>query len=184
MIRTSSAAALALVAVAASGCDRTTALDITPELEEETSFETGLDGWSVDRQAGSAGSAAVTTGDASEGSSYVRVTLDAGTDFVWLERAYTLEPNTPYSVTISADLRVFDGAADVRLGAFTGDPDGSGLRSEGPVPESWTRSLTPVPVTSDDQGRVWVAVGMAGVGQAGAFGVDRLGASFLRTGSN
>lgn len=184
MIHSSSAALLGLLAVAVSGCDRTTSLDLTPELEEESSFESGLEGWSVDRRTGSTGSAAVTSGEASVGSSYVRVTLDAGSDFVWLERAFTLEPNTPYSVTVSADLRVFAGSADVRVGASTGDPDGSGFTSEGPVPEAWTRTLTPIPVTTDAQGRAWVAIGMAGTGQAGAFGVDRLGASFLRTGGN
>lgn len=182
MIRSSSAAVVTLLAVSVAACDRTTSLDIVPELEEETSFETGLEGWSVDRGAGSAGSAAIVTGDASEGSSYVRVTLDGGADFVWLERFFVLEPNTPYSVTVFADLRAFDGSADIRVRALGADPDGSGFASQGPVPDAWERTLAPVPVTTDGQGRAWVALGVAGTGQPGTFGIDRLGASFLRTG--
>lgn len=174
---------LALTLMAAAGCDRTAALGVTPELEEETSFEQGLDGWSIDRTPTTTGSGSITGGEASAGSSYVRIALADGTDFVWLERQFTLQPSTSYNVTLSADLRTFAGAADVRVYAGAADPDGSGFTSEGPVPASWTRTLSPRPLTTDGQGRVWVALGMSGTGQAGAFGVDQLGAVFLRAGS-
>lgn len=174
---------LALTLVAATACDRTSALEVTPELQEETSFEAGLDGWSVDQTPATVGSGAITSGEASAGSSYVRITLGDGGDFVWLERAFTLEPSTSYSVTVSADLRAFTGEADVRVYAGPADPDGGGFNSQGPVPESWTRTLAPRPLTTDAQGRVWVAIGIAGTGQPGAFGVDQLGAVFLRSAS-
>ena len=174
---------LALTLIAATGCDRTNALAVTPALEEETSFEQGLDGWGVDLTPATTGSGAITGGEASAGSSYVRITLAQGADFVWLERQFTLEPSTSYNVTLSADLRTFEGAADVRVYAGAADPDGSGFSSEGPVPASWTRTLSPRPLTTDAQGRVWVALGISGTGQAGAFGVDQLGAVFLRAGS-
>lgn len=174
---------LLLVAAALSGCDRTNSLSVTPELEEETSFEQGLDGWVVRAPVGSTGTGGLTTGQASEGAGYVRLELPQGSDVVWLERAFTLEPGTSYSVTVSADLRAFSGSADVRVWAGSSAPTGSGFVSEGPVPDQWTRVLSPRPVTSDAQGRVWVALGVAGTGQTGTFGVDRLGAVFLRTGS-
>lgn len=175
---------LALALLAATGCDNTSALAVTPELEEETSFESGLDGWGVDQTPTSVGTASVTVGDASAGSNYLRIALDSGTDFVWVERLFTLEPSTAYSVTLSADLRAFEGTADVRVFAGTADPDGSGFGSEGPVPTSWTRTLAPRPLTTDAQGRVWVALGLAATGQVGEFGVDELGAVFLRSGGS
>lgn len=174
---------LAVTLIAAAGCDRTTALAVTPELQEETSFEAGLDGWSVDQTPATVGSGAITAGEASAGTNYVRITLADGADFVWLERAFTLEPSTSYSVTLSADLRAFEGEADVRVYAGPNDPNGGGFASEGPVPGSWTRTLSPRPLTTDAQGRVWVAIGVSGTGQTGAFGVDELGAVFLRSGS-
>ncbi len=174
---------LAISLIAASGCDRTSALEVTPELQDETSFEAGLDGWSVDQTPATVGSGAVTAGEASAGSNYVRISLVDGGDFIWLERAFTLEPSTSYSVTLSADLRAFTGEADVRVYAGPADPNGGGFSSQGPVPESWTRTLAPRPLTTDAQGRVWVAVGIAGTGQPGVFGVDLLGAVFLRSGS-
>ncbi|MBT8335884.1 MAG: hypothetical protein KJO11_04720 [Gemmatimonadetes bacterium] len=172
---------LALMGVA--GCDRTTSLSITPELDAQTSFESGLDGWVVDRSAGATSAAAVTAGEASEGSNYLRVDLTGGDDVIWVERVFTLQPSSSYSVTISADLRAFSGSADVRVFAGAVDPDGTGFASEGPAPGSWTRTLAPRPFTTDAQGRVWVAIGFAGTGQPGAFGIDDLGAAFLRTGS-
>jgi hypothetical protein len=174
---------LALTLVAATGCDRTSALEVTPELEQETSFEQGLEGWGVDQTPATAGSGAITAGEASAGANYVRITLAEGTDFVWLERVFTLAPSTSYSVTLSADLRAFAGTGDVRVYAGPADPNGGGFSSQGPVPDSWTRTLAPRPLTTDAQGRVWVALGISGTGQSGTFGVDQLGAVFLRSGS-
>jgi hypothetical protein len=174
---------LAVTLVMVAGCDRTTSLSITPELDEQTSFETGLDGWVVDQSAGSVSSAAITAGEASEGANYLRVDLADGDDLVWIERAFTLAPSTPYNVTISAALRAFAGSADVRVYAGAADPDGTGFASEGPAPGSWNRTLAPRPFTTDAQGRVWVAIGFSGTGQPGTFGIDDLGAAFVRTGS-
>lgn len=175
---------LALTLAAGAACDRTSSLAVTPELEEETSFETGLDGWTIDQAAASTGNASVTAGGASEGSNYLRVSLAQGTDFVWIERVFTLDPNTPYSVTVSADLKTFAGSGDLRVFSGAADPDGSGFGSEGPLPADWTRTLAPRPFTTDAQGRVWVAIGVSGTGQAGEFGIDELGAVFVRTGES
>lgn len=170
--------------LATAACDRTQSLTITPELDEETSFEQGLDGWAVDRTTTSTGSGQIVSGGASEGSSYLRIDLGGGSDLVWIERSFTLTPGTPYSVTVSADLRAITGDADVRVFAGPGDPNGSGFVSEGPAPGQWTRTLSPRPVTADGAGRIWVAIGFAGTGQAGQFGIDRLSATFLRTGGS
>ena len=62
MTRFSAFAAVALLAFTATGCDRTESLSLTPELEEETTFESGLNGWFVDRQTGSLGTGAVVSG--------------------------------------------------------------------------------------------------------------------------
>lgn len=184
MTRSSAALAAALLVAATAGCDRTTSLDLTPELEELTSFESGLDGWSVERQAGSTGAGMIVTGDASEGASYLEITFDAATDFLWLEQVFVLEPNTDYSVTIAADVRAFAGSAIIRLGASGTEPDGSGLASDGPTLERWTRTVSAYPVTTDGQGRAWVAIGVQGVDETGNFGIDQLVASFLRTGES
>ncbi len=172
---------LVLSLLSSGACDRTTSLAVTPEVQEETSFENGLDGWSIDQTTTSTGTATVTGGGASEGANYVRVTLAQGSDFVWLERSFTLEPSTAYSVTLSADLTTFAGSGDLRVFAGAVDPDGSGFGSEGPLPADWTRTLAPRPFTTDAQGRVWVALGVAATGQAGEFGIDQLGVAFLRT---
>lgn len=182
MNRSSAALTAALLAVTSTACDRTTSLALTPELEQETSFEAGLDGWTVDRQTGSTGAGVIVAGEASEGASYLRVTLDAGTDFVWVEQAFVLEPNTDYSVTISADVRAFAGSADIRVAARGSAPDASAFVSDGPTTDAWTRTLAPRPLTTDADGRAWVAIGIRGLGTAGTFGIDQLGASFLRTG--
>ena len=188
MIRPRHITLLLVAALALAGCDRTNSLAVTPELEEETSFEQGLDGWVVGTPAGSTGSGAITTGEASSGAAYLRLELAQGSDVVWVERVFTLDPNTAYSVTISADLRAFTGAADVQTWAGGVPPTGAGFVSQGAVPSQWTRTLDPRPLTTDAQGRAWVALGVSGTGEAGpagagAFGVDDLGAVFLRTGS-
>jgi hypothetical protein len=175
---------LLLLPLVFAACDRNSSLGITPELEDETSFESGLDGWVVDRSAGAISTGAVASGEASSGSSYLRFELADAGDLVWIERSFTLEPSTPYSVTVSADLRAFEGAGDVRVFAGAAEPTGNGFGSEGPFPGAWTRTLAPRLVTSDAQGRVWVAIGVAGTGQTGAFGVDDLGAAFVRTGGS
>lgn len=182
MIRSSAVLTTAVLALSTAACDRTTSLALTPEVEETTSFESGLDGWTVDRQLGSTGGGMIVAGEASEGASYMQLTLDANTDFVWVERVFTLQPNTEYSVTISADVRAFAGSADIRLGARGTDTDGSGFDSDGPTLEQWTRTISPQPLTTDAQGRAWIAIGVRGVDQAGTFGIDRLTVSFLRTG--
>ncbi len=174
---------LALATLALTACDNTAALEVTPVLQEETSFESGLDGWVVDKTVTSMGTAALATGDASAGTSYVAVSLTQGTDFVWLERMFTLEPSTDYNVTLSGDLRSFTGTADVRVVARATDPDGSGFSAEGHVPDSWTRVLAPKPVRSDAQGRVWVALGFQATGAASELGIDLLGAVFLLAGT-
>lgn len=182
MTRSSAVLTIAALALSTAACDRTTSLALTPEVEESTSFESGLDGWTVDRQLGSTGGGMIVAGEASEGASYLQLTLDATTDFVWIERVFTLQPDTEYSVTISADIRAFEGSADIRLGARGTDTDGSGFDSDGPTLDQWTRTISPQPVTTDAQGRAWVAVGVRGVDSTGTFGVDRLTTSFIRTG--
>lgn len=184
MIRSSAVVTLALVTLASAACDRTPSLSLTPELEQLTSFESGTDSWTFDREAASTGAGVVVAGEASEGASYMRLTLDAGTDFVWVERAFVLEPNTDYSVTITADTRAFEGSGDIRLAALGVNPTGSGFVSDGPAVDQWTRTLSPQPVTTDADGRAWVAVGVKGVGETGAIGIDLLGVSFLRTGES
>ena len=183
MIRPLRILPLLVAALAFAGCDRTDTLAVDPELEDETSFEQGFDGWVVGAPIGSTGTGAIATGDASAGSSYVRLELAQGSDVVWLQRVFTLEANTSYNVTLSADLRTFSGAGDVRAWAGSGTPTGTGFVSQGPVPAQWTRTLAPRPVTTDAQGRAWVALAVAGTGQSGVFGVDLLGAVFVRTGS-
>ena len=85
-------------------------------------------------------------------------------------------------MTIIADVRVVDGAGEIVVAARAVDPDGAGFVSEGPAPQEWTRILSPQPVTTDAQGRAWVALGVKGTGAPGAVGIDLLGASFLRSG--
>lgn len=184
MIRLSALAAVAVVAVTTTACDRTESLTLIPEVEVETSFESGLDGWFVDRATGSLGTGAIVSGEASEGDRYLELNLVGGNDQVWAERAFTLEPNTAYNVTIMAEVQVISGEAELVVGARSTDPDGSGFVSEGAVPGEWTRILSPQPVMTDAQGRAWVAFGVRGTGAPATVGIDVLGASFLRTGGS
>jgi hypothetical protein len=163
----------------ATGCDTSSSDLLTPIEESETSFEDGLGAFLVRSGPSGTGTAELATGSASDGSSYVSVTLENPGDLIWIEQVYTLTPGTRYNVTVSADARTFSGSGELVYAAMGRSLQPGDFQSQGPVPGAWTRELMPTPVTAGPDGRVAVGVGVgASVTGAGVFGLDRVGVVF------
>ena len=179
MIRTLRTAALSAV-VALAGCDfQGDDILIEPEYDLSYSFESGFQDWSpagtdlddppVDWEVSR------TAEHASEGGQSVRLRLDNVNDQgkIWIERAFDVAPDTAYTVEIAFDLGTSDtgdvnlwtvlagataerpqGAADLTPRENTGGAQGEDV--------TWLEKRYTSTVTSSEDGRIWVHVGVWG----------------------
>lgn len=165
--------------LAAAGCDRLPEAVIVPEFRLAYSFEGGLEGWttsSADLGGGSA-AAEASTERASDGTRSIRFSLanPGGTGKVWLTRELDLTPGKSYTAEIAFDLATADhGVGDAWKLILVARPqppttaaslDFQGDTSSGQATNSgivWAQKRFTVPVQPDEEGRLYLTVGLWG----------------------
>lgn len=168
--------------MALGACDhRGKILDIVPAYDLIDSFESGLGDWTAEGvdldNPTVAWSVAGSTEEASTGSHSVKLTLDNvnGAGKIWIERELEVDSAQAYDVTISFDLGTADyGTVNlwkVIAGAHTAPPEtaaeltfrddtGNGADSDAGV--RWVSKSYTVHTRSDDDGHLYVVVGVWG----------------------
>ncbi len=167
------------LAAAGAGCDRLPEAVIVPEFDLAYSFEAGLDGWTASASELAAGSWAAEgyTERATDGSRSARFSLTnpGGAGKVWITRELELTPDKSYTADISFDLATAEhGTADawkLILSARAEPPssaaslDFQGDTSSGQATGTgiaWTVKRFVVPAQADDEGRLYLSLGIWG----------------------
>jgi len=169
---------LLLLGLSPTGCDRLGDIVIVAEFDLTYSFENGLEGWlpsGADLSDPAVTWSIDTSGDvASTGSSAARFTLDNtnGHGKIWLEREFDVAPERAYDVQITFDLASNESgdAWRVLAGAHDAAPT---TAAELPVQDAtapgdgyqWTERSYTVRATSDDEGALFVLLGLWGTSQ-------------------
>jgi hypothetical protein len=169
-----------------SGCSEATEPQI-PLFELQSSFESGLEGWTVNATDLIVGGAEIpwwirpSTGQAFEGSGALELYMANYTDAakIWIVRSIDVPPSSPYRVTISyvfatkdwGDVNnfvVISGAANFEPHTIAGDqspplvrePTSNGASTD--VGYRWVQKKVDVNVVSGADGRLYVVVGVWG----------------------